>query len=169
VRVLVTDFRSKLAEEGVDVAVRIGPVQEASLVVRRLRRTRLVTVAAPSYLARRGTPRVPADLDRHDCAVLVSPQGRPRAWLFASGERSVRAALLVDHGPTLVDVALSGGWITQLFDYMAEELVRSGKLSLVLADEIAHGPDIHALCAPGRRAAARVRVAFEAFAESFAI
>src|SRR5687767_1459030 len=49
-RVMVTDRLSKLAEESVDIAVRVGPLSGASLVARRLRRTRIVTVAAPAYL-----------------------------------------------------------------------------------------------------------------------
>ncbi len=66
-------------------------------------------------------------------------------------------------------MALAGIGLTQLFDYMAEDHVCAGKLVLVLEDEIAKGPDVNAVCAPGRRAAARVRAAFEAFAEAFAV
>jgi LysR family transcriptional regulator, regulator for bpeEF and oprC len=167
-RVVVTDRLSKLAEESVDIAVRVGPVREASLVARRLRRTRLVTVAAPSYLARRGTPRKVDELSDHDRLVLLSPHGKPHPWLFREGQQPVRGAVVVDHGPTLADLALAGLGVTQLFDYMAIDHVRAGTLSLVLERDIAAGPDVHALCAPGRRAAARIRVAFEAFADAFA-
>lgn len=167
-RVHVTDRLSRLAEESVDVAVRVGPVAESSLVARRLRRTRLVTVASPAYLARRGTPRRPADLDAHDCLVFLATNGRPRAYWLRSGERHVAPALLIDHGPSLVDAALAGLGVTQIFDFMAEPLLRDGRLVAVLEDEIAPGPDVHAVCAPGRRAAARVRAAFEAFADAFA-
>jgi LysR family transcriptional regulator, regulator for bpeEF and oprC len=167
-RVLVTDRLSKLAEESVDVAVRIGPIAATSLVARRLCKTRLVTVAAPGYLARRGTPKRSGELEKHDCLVNEGPNGKPRAFLFASGAMAVAAALLVDHGPSLVDMARSGLGVAQMFDFMAEELVREGKLVQVLGEEVADGPDVHAVCAPGRRAAARVRAAFEAFADAFA-
>jgi DNA-binding transcriptional LysR family regulator len=167
-RVLVTDRLSKLAEESVDVAVRIGPVTQSSLVARRLRRTQLITVAAPAYLARRNEPRHAAEIDRHDCVTLVAPNGRPYPFLFRRGSRPVPAALVIDHGPTLVDIVLAGFGITQLFDYMAEPLVRDGRLVALLTDDVADGPDVHAICAPGRRAAARVRAAFEAFADVFA-
>lgn len=167
-RVLVTDHLSKMAEESIDVAVRVGPIRETTLIARRLLRTRLVTVASPTYLARRGTPRRVAELEKHDCLVLVAPNGRARPWLFASGPCPVHAALLVDHGPSLVDGALAGLGVTQLFDYMAREPIRDGALVQVLTDEVAEGPDVHAVCAPGRRAAARIRAAFEAFTEAFA-
>lgn len=167
-RVLVTDRLSKLAEESVNVAVRIGAITEATVVKRRLRRTRMVTVAAPAYVARRGQPRRAEDLDQHDCLGLVAPNGRPYPYLFAGGPRTVPPAVLVDHGPTLVDIVLAGFGITQLFDYMAEPFLREGRLVALLEDEIAGGPDVYAICAPGRRAAARVRAAFEAFADAFA-
>lgn len=167
-RVMVTDKLTKMAEESVDVAVRVGPLVDSSLVARRLRRTRMVTVASPNYLARRGTPRKLEDLERHDCLVLVAPNGRARPWLFASGARPVPAALLVDYGPSLLDTALAGLGVAQLFDYMADALIRDGHLVSVLPDEVADGPDVHAVCAPGRRAAARIRAAFDAFTEAFA-
>jgi DNA-binding transcriptional LysR family regulator len=167
-RVLVTDRLSKLAEESVDVAVRVGPIRETTLTARRLRSTRLVTVAAPAYLARRGTPRRVADLAEHDCLALLAPNGRPRPWLFASGAHPVTPILAVDHGPSLIDAARAGLGVTQLFDFMADEPVRAGQLTQILAHELAAGPDVHAVCAPGRRAAARVRVAFAAFADAFA-
>jgi DNA-binding transcriptional LysR family regulator len=167
-RVLVTDRLSRIAEEAVDVAVRIGPLAESSLVSRRLRRTRLYTVAAPGYLLRRGTPRSPDELERHDCLVLLAPNGRPRPFLFRSGPRPLAAALSIDHGPTLVDAALAGLGVTQLLDYMAEPALAEGRLVQLLADASAPGPDVHAVCAPGRRSTARVRAAFAAFADAFA-
>jgi DNA-binding transcriptional LysR family regulator len=167
-RVIVTDRISKLAEESVDVAVRIGPVAGSRLVARRLRSTRLFTVASPAYLARRGEPRRIADLDDHDCLSLVAPNGKPYPYLFASGAKPVHAALVIDHGPTLIDIVLAGFGVTQLFDYMAEPLLRERQLVALFGNEVADGPDVYAICAPGRRAAARVRAAFEAFADVFA-
>lgn len=52
---------------------------------------------------------------------------------------------------------------------MVEALVREERLVRVLADETAEGPDVHAVCAPGRRTAARVRAALDILAESFAM
>jgi DNA-binding transcriptional LysR family regulator len=166
-RLVVTDRLSRLAEEEIDVAVRIGPLADSALVARRLCGTALWTVAAPSYLARAGVPARPSDLDAHACLVLVGPHGKPRAWPFRRGEHAVPATLLVDHGPTLTDAAVAGLGVAQLFDFMAADLVREGKLVRVLEDETAPGPPVHALCAPGRRATARVRAAFDAFADAF--
>jgi LysR family transcriptional regulator, regulator for bpeEF and oprC len=166
-RLVVTDEQSRLAEEKVDVAVRIGALVDSSLVVRRLQGTRLQTVASPSYVARRGEVRQVEDLDAHECLVLIGPSGRPWPWVFASGMRPVVAPVMTtDHGPSLVDAALAGLGITQAFGFMVEPLVRAGRLVTLLADEVGTGPDVHAICSPGRRATPRVRAAFDAFADA---
>jgi DNA-binding transcriptional LysR family regulator len=139
----------------------------SSLVARRLRRTRLLTVASPAYLSRRGPVNATSDLARHDCLVLVSPSNKPRSWLFTSGPLPVPATLLVDHGPTLVDAALAGLGVTQAFDFMVGEHLRTGRLVQVLGELTSEGPDVHAVCAPGRRASANVRAAFHALADVF--
>jgi len=75
-------------EEGVDVAVRIGHLRDSSLVAVPVGRVRRVVCASPEYLRRRGTPRMPDDVRRHDC---VRHTGlAPRAeWQFRLGRRIV--------------------------------------------------------------------------------
>lgn len=167
-KLLVTDRLSKLASESVDVAVRIGQLADSSLVARVLRRTELLTIASPEYLARAGTPKTIADLAGHDCVGLVAPSGKPYDWLFRSGPRSIAEIALLDHGPMLVDAVASGVGVGQAFDFMIGERLARGELVEVLEGERAKGPDVHAVCAPGQRATPRVRAAFEAFADAFA-
>lgn len=166
-RLVVTDRLTRLDEEPVDVAVRVGPLTDSSLVARRLRTTRIVTVAAPAYLARAGTPKRPVDLDGHDAIVLVGPSGKPYPWLFRSGPREVKALLSLDYAAALVDAALAGLGVMQAFDHMVDAPVRAGRLVMLFPDETAEGPPVHAVCAPGRKATSRVRAAFEAFADAF--
>ncbi|MFO0551319.1 MAG: LysR family transcriptional regulator [Polyangiaceae bacterium] len=166
-RLVVTDRLTRLAEEPIDVAIRVGELPDSSLVARFLRRPRMPTVAAPSYLAQKGTPKKLADLDAHDAIVLMSPTGKPYPWLFKSGPRPMQATLSLDYAPAVIDAALAGLGLTQAFDFMVEEHLRTGKLAPVFADDVADGPPVHAVCVPGRKAAARVRAAFEAFVEAF--
>ena len=163
-RVVVTDRLARLGEEDVDVAIRVGPLPDSALVARRLRGTRLVVVAAPAYLARAGTPRKVAELD---AITLDAPSGKPHPWRFVSGPIEVRPRVLLDHAPSLVDALLAGLGVAQVLDFMVESLGRSGRLVPLFVDEVVEGPPIHAVCAPGRRATARVRAAFEAFADAF--
>lgn len=167
-RVLITDRLSRLREEQVDIALRVGPLADSDLIARRLRATALVTVAAPGYLARRSAPRSIPELAQHDCLVLTTPDGRPRPWLFRGEVRPMTPRLLVDAAPMLVDALLAGLGVGQLFDFMAEPLLRQGRLVQLVPETAADGPPIHAVCAPGRRASPRVRAAFAAFADAFA-
>jgi LysR family transcriptional regulator, regulator for bpeEF and oprC len=163
----VTDELARFADETVDVAVRIGGLKP-SLIARRLRATRLLTVASPAYLARHGTPTKPAHVLAHRCLVVRGPGNKPRKFWFASGELEVEPALVVDHGPTVIDAALAGLGITQGFDFMVDELLREGRLVELMPDDAAAGPDIVAVCPAGRRASANVRAAFDALAGHFA-
>ncbi|MBL8918466.1 MAG: LysR family transcriptional regulator [Myxococcaceae bacterium] len=165
--VRVTDQLSRFAEERVDVAVRIGSLAQSSLVARRLRATRLLTVAAPGWVARHGTPRTIDELVGHPAIVVRAPDSRPRPFLFRSGPKPVRPVMVVDHGPTALEGVLAGLGVSQAFDFMVKDLLQQGRLVELLPDEAADGPDVHAVCAPGRRASANVRAAFDAFAELF--
>ena len=164
----MTDELSRLSEESVDVALRIGQLADSTLIARSLRKTKLVTLAAPSYLSRAGLPRKKEELAQHDCLVLVWPNGKPRPWLFRSGPFPVPSVMLVDHGPTMLEGIRAGLGVGQAFDFMVDGAVRDRGLVRLLESDTADGPDISAVCAPGRKATPRVRAAFDAFALAFA-
>ncbi|MFX8418134.1 LysR substrate-binding domain-containing protein, partial [Acinetobacter baumannii] len=67
VRLSLSDATIDLVESRVDLAVRIGEMSDSGLVARRLGAVRWIACASPGYLARRGVPATPEDLDRHDC------------------------------------------------------------------------------------------------------
>src|SRR6185369_15410473 len=67
VELTLTDRFIDPLEEGVDVTVRIGALEDSSLIARRLAPARRVLVASPDYLARTGVPKTPADLTAHRC------------------------------------------------------------------------------------------------------
>jgi DNA-binding transcriptional LysR family regulator len=161
----VSDELASFAEQGIDVAVRIGALADSGLVAKKIRETRLVTVASPAYLSRAGSPESIDDLAKHACIGLVGPNGKPFAWWFREGPREIAATLLVDHGPSVADLALAGAGVTQLFDFMAAPLVREGRLLTVLDGHVARGPDVYALSSPGRQPA-RVRAAIDALVDA---
>ncbi len=163
VHVRLGDRFSRMVDEHIDVAIRIGELEDSSLVARRLLRTRWVTLASPAYLARQGTPSRPEELAQHVCLKFVDPRGQSRAWVFR-GEPGGAAdvvrtppAMDVDHGPALLDLAAAGAGMCQVLDFMLDERVRDGRLVEVLADHAADGPPVHALCLPGRQAVPRVQ------------
>jgi DNA-binding transcriptional LysR family regulator len=166
VRLEVTDKLARFGAEGVDVAVRIGTAEE-SLLSRLLRRTRWRTVATPAYLARRGVPETPEELALHECLVFLAPNGRRRAWSFASGAVTPSPALLVDHGPSLHEAVRAGMGIGQLLDFMVERELAEGSLVAVLDDVAVEGPPLRALAAPGRPSA-NVKAIFAELGRAFA-
>jgi DNA-binding transcriptional LysR family regulator len=167
-RLTFTDRLVKLADESIDVAVRIGTLQDSSLVARQLRTSRWVTVAAPSYLSRRGTPAEPGQLGVHDCLQFMTPQGKPRALTFhepRSGETLVKGLtprLLVDQGDVMLSAAVGGLGICQVLDFMVQGHLERGELVELLAEYAAPGPPITALTTPERSRSANVK-AFMAF------
>ena len=95
-RLVLTDRVVNLAEESIDVSVRIGSLPDSSMVATRVGSIRMVVCASPAYFARRGLPQKPADLRDHDCITLESA-GAPAAWKFIQGPRpaGVRDAVVV--------------------------------------------------------------------------
>lgn len=169
-----TDRYERLVDAGIDVAIRVGDLEDSSMVARRLMRTRWVTVAAPAYLSRRGAPRRPDDLDAHDCLEFHSPRGAVVEWSFAAGTstsaRRVKTSgpFDIDQGELLLEAAVAGLGITQTLDFMVRDHVRNGRLVEVLADHAIEGPDVHGLCLPEQRAAPRVRAFLDFLAEALA-
>lgn len=156
-RLAMTD-RVARADESWHVAIRMGALSDSSLVARLLRKTRWVTVASPSYLARRSVPKTPKDLAEHDCLRFVAPNGKPRDFEFSSGVARVKGNLLVDHGASLLDAGESGLGVVQLLDFMVADRLRTGTLVEILASHSTAGPAIHALSTEARSRSPNVRV-----------
>jgi LysR family transcriptional regulator for bpeEF and oprC len=136
---ILEDRRVDLLEEGVDAAVRIGPLADSSLVARRVYEASWVTCASPDYLALHGTPQTPADLAGHQCLGLYSVTlGAVLEWVFEqAGERVAfrpEGALAVSNGEALLDAAVAGAGIATLFDVTSARWIASGALRPVLAD-----------------------------------
>ncbi|MFT3838080.1 MAG: LysR family transcriptional regulator [Myxococcaceae bacterium] len=162
-RVSTTDRLVRLPEEKVDVALRIGPLEDSTMIARHLRGSRWVTVAAPSYVAQRGAPAQPGELEKHECLQFVSPDGRPRDWTFLDRHARhvlttrVKGRLLIDQGEHLLDAAAAGFGICQVLDFMVGEQLAQGRLVEVLPEWAANGPPIHALTSPERSRAPAVK------------
>lgn len=171
VQAVLTDRFVQLTGENVDVAVRIGEIQDSRAVGRRLRTTRWVTAASPAYLARRGTPRSPADLVQHNCLKFVLPNGLLHEWEFVdqagghagkrTGEKAATVAaqgnLVADNGEALVEAAIAGLGLVQAQDFMVASELARGQLVEVLLEHAAPGRHITVLAAPGRSSTPKVR------------
>lgn len=168
VRLVVTDRDARLAEEEVDVALRIGDLPDSSLIGRRLFTPCWVTLVAPSYVQRHGLPAHPGELERHACMRFARPAGGVADLRFSGPEglEVVRgdSALVVDDGDLLLEACLAGLGVAQVFDFMAVELLRRGLLVEILRAWRAPAPPVRALTLPGRQQVPRVRAFLDATA-----
>lgn len=135
--VVLSDRMVDLVEEGYDMAVRIGVLNDSALISRRLASTRLVMCASPAYLKRRGTPQTLQDLSRHE--VILYSYSHPThtgEWSFdgPEGRETVRinARLFANSGDTCQQAALDGQGIVLQPDFMSHEALRSGRLVQIL-------------------------------------
>jgi DNA-binding transcriptional LysR family regulator len=137
VELSLNDRNVDLIEEGLDLAVRIGPLADSSLVARQVGSVRRVVVASPEYLARRGVPLTPPDLAAHD-TIFGMARSSAREWRFgpsASGP-IVRLAprLLVDDVEAQLQAAQAGRGIARPLSYQVTEQLAAGSLIRLLQD-----------------------------------
>jgi DNA-binding transcriptional LysR family regulator len=164
--VTVLDRVANLVEEGFDAAVRIAQLPDSTIVARRIGEVRRLLVAAPAYLARRGTPWDPGDLARHDLVAFegMFPGGE---WRHLRDGRphavAIHARLAVNDALAAIAAAERGEGITAALSYMVAPQLAAGTLVTVL-EELAPPPVPVQLVYPqSRLVAAKVR-AFVDFA-----
>jgi len=161
-----------LVEEGFDLGIRIGSTGTENIVARRLGETRLVPCAAPQYLAARGAPQVPEDLEKHNC--FTYEYGLPRnLWRFrdpSGRERTVRVSgnLHSNNGDFIAEVAARGAGIVLEPAFVVGADVRAGRLVPLLQDFAPPPVPIYAVYPSRKHLSAKVRLFVDFLVESFA-
>jgi len=146
----MSDQQVDLVREGFDLAIRIGDLDDSQLVGRQIAANPRVLVAAPDYLARRGTPSHPDDLDAHDCLVLVGSRGRQDRWQLLDNAGNdttiaVTGPLESNLGEVLRDAALEGAGIAMHAMWHVAGDLQAGRLVRVLPDHAPPETGIHAV------------------------
>ncbi|MCP1292448.1 LysR family transcriptional regulator [Chromobacterium sp. S0633] len=165
---LLLDRVVNLLEEGVDVAIRIGELPDSNLRALRVGQVRRVVCASPAYLAERGVPLTPADLQRH--ALIASRGvGSCHEWRFSDGGKplSVRLKprLTVSNNEAAIAAAAAGLGVTRLLSYQVAPQLAAGQLLPLLAEYDDASQPIHILHQEGRLASAKTRAFIELMAE----
>jgi DNA-binding transcriptional LysR family regulator len=145
-----TDRFVDVVEENIDVAVRIGGPDQwpSNLGHRFLGTERLIFCAAPSYLARRGTPTSITELAGHDAVTYGRADGSPSTWRITHGtgpveRRPVEGRIVVGHGEAQVAAVVAGYGIAQLATWLVEAPLREGRLVQLLPDATTDGLPLH--------------------------
>jgi len=164
VQLQLLDRVVNLVEEGMDVGIRIGQLEDSTLIAQAVGSMRRLTVAAPSYLSRRGVPQHPRELLGHEC-VRFSSTGTP-PWAFrAEGKAlsvAVKSRFSVNQSAAAAEACAAGLGIGMFFAYQVARYLASGALRVILANFETPPRPIQVVYPEARLLPARSRVFIEA-------
>jgi DNA-binding transcriptional LysR family regulator len=168
VELSLTDRFVDLVTEGFDLAIRIGAVSGASLVARKLARTRVVACASPVYLARQGRPLVPKELLEHAC-LRYSLDPLRNNWRFSDkGGKPITIPVTgrfeCNHGGALRQAAIAGLGVALLPLFYIVDAIERGALVTVLDEYCAAEIGIHAVYPAGRLVPPKTRACVDQLA-----
>ena len=148
------DVYVDLVKQGIDLAIRIGPLEDSTLIARKIGISPRIVVASPDYLVKHGRPKKPADLLKHDC-LFYSFQKAPNLWYFNStqqGDESIHVdgRFKASSPEAICDAAIQGLGIAVLSEWYIKQYLEKGKLKQILEDYHPTAFDIHAVY-PERR------------------
>ncbi len=155
-----SDRRASIVEEGLDLAVRIGPMRDSSLKVRQLGRMPLVVCASPTYLERGGRPDHPRALAKHEC-ILDGNMTEPTVWRFDFGGQEeavqVTGRFRMNAPAASARLAEQGAAIARCPAYTVADALRSGDLVELFPENRVSPYVVAALFPQNRRITTRVR------------
>jgi DNA-binding transcriptional LysR family regulator len=139
VELLTRETTADLVGDGIDLALRFGPPMRPGAVAMKLMETRILTVAAPAYLFRRGHPSRPEQLSGHECIDFRDAATRqPFEWTFLRGREAVRVPpagrLIVADVDTMLSACLAGAGIAQVMGFGVQPLLAAGHLVELFPD-----------------------------------
>ncbi|MBX3220639.1 MAG: LysR family transcriptional regulator [Labilithrix sp.] len=165
-----TERRLDMVREGFDLAVWGGPLEDSSLVARRLGVASGGYFASPRYLARRSAPESPDDLAAHDLVTITKGHGTTE-WTFVAGGKekriAIRPRLVVNDVELAVRAGVAGMGIAPAPMSIAEPYVAKKKLVQVLREWTPPGVDIHAVFPPGGALVPKTRAFVDLLQERF--
>lgn len=168
----LTDRPLDLAGHAIDVGIRFGAPPDARVLARKIAVNRRLLCASPEYLAARGMPTTPRDLQDHDCIVIRENDKTFNNWQLSDGREQtmvkVRGPLSTNHGEIAVDWALAGHGILLRSEWDIAPYLRTGQLVRVLEPWAGTAADIHAIYPQRHHLSAKVRAFIDFLAERFA-
>jgi DNA-binding transcriptional LysR family regulator len=160
VHLTLNDRVVDIVSEGFDLAIRIARLAESTLVARRIAPVRLVACAAPAYLAARGVPATPADLENHNCLGYSYAADRGQ-WTFKRGSEeysvAIKGSFSANNGDALREAALAGAGIVLQPSFIVGNEIRSGRLQVLLPEYSTAGLNLYAVYAHRQYLSAKVR------------
>ncbi|MFC1233372.1 LysR substrate-binding domain-containing protein [Vibrio sp. F74] len=157
VNINLTNQKLDLVDEGYDLAIRLGPLEDSSMMAKRLGARTQYVCASTSYLSTFGIPHSLSELDQHNCLV-----GTLDYWRFQDAGKpkniKIKGNLVCNSGHALVDAAIKGLGIIQLPDYYVLPHIKEGRLTQILEQNRSPDEAISALYPNNRHLSPKVRV-----------
>ncbi|MDE3735302.1 LysR family transcriptional regulator [Pseudomonas resinovorans] len=167
----LSDRNEDLVSEGIDVSLRIGELPASGMIARRLGHMRRLVLAAPAYLAGRGTPQSPEALREHNCLVFnLLPDAGTWTFIRDGHTQSVRVSgnARSNSSEAIREMVLSGLGISLSPDWLFMADLAAGRVVALLQDFTPSTLPIHALSPANRRQSARVRTFVDFIAQKLA-
>ena len=165
----LTDERIDLVRDGIDIALRLGPLTDSSLKLRPLGQSERLLVASPSYLAERGRPLVPEDLAGHEGIRMSNVAGSN--MLFLRGPKGddhavpFEGRLRIDHGLAAREALGAGRGIAPAHRWLIDDMLADHRLEVILSAYSLPPVPLSMLIVPERAGIGRVRLLVEFLAE----
>ena len=157
VKLNLSNQKLDLVDEGYDLAIRLGHLEDSSMMAKKLSSRTQYVCASPNYLATYGLPHSLSELDQHNCLI-----GTMDYWRFQENGKArnvrVKGSLSCNSGHALVDAAIKGIGIVQLPDYYVQPFIEAGELTPLLEQNRQPEEGIWALYPQNRHLSPKVRM-----------
>jgi DNA-binding transcriptional LysR family regulator len=175
VDLVLRDGTSNLIEDGLDIEIRLGPLDDSTMIARIIGQTKAYLVAAPSYLEKHPSLLHPRDLERHDC-IVYQRWGRDDAWWFADSQAesedaepevaiTVRGRVHANNASAVHRAVLAGQGIALMSHLLVKDDIEAGRLRLLLPQFPSRRFPLYALYPSRRDLPPRVRVVIDYIAD----
>lgn len=166
----LSDQRVSIVEDGFDLAVRFGDLEDSSLIARKLVNMSVVVFASLDYLNRKGIPKHPEALSTHDCLVFSSAVD-PTHWKFKHGRRifavPIKGSFRSNSPEAIVNMVLSGVGIGRVPVYLLEKHLESGDVTILFKNLQTDDFALNAIYPPNRHLTSRIRALIDHLVEYF--
>lgn len=146
--IVMDDHYVDLVKEGIDLAIRIGPLFDSSLVARKLGCYQRVTVASPSYLDEFGEPNTIEELQQHSCIVFTLLTTGNTWQYYEKGQLKkvqVKGRISTSNPDTMREAALQGFGIAVAPTWLVQKYIDNGSLKVILEDYIPTSMELNAI------------------------
>ncbi len=169
---VMSDTFTDLAEQGIDLAIRVGEIADPTLIAKRIGIVRRVTVASPTYLKAHGTPRAPSDLSDHDCIVYTRLSTGNR-WLFEGPSSPIAVDVTgrykADNSEAVREGVIAGLGIAVIPAFAFSNEIESGKIKVLLKSHEPKPLPMHAVYPSRHFLPLKVRAMIDYLTHEFAL